>query len=202
MATLEHEQLIRGPRSRPREQHVFVSADGHRQRVLRLAGLVAGALALVWLVALALALAGSARLPGLPGPGAKQVAVAPDASAATARRTHSHSGGRTARPAASTLQRAEPQSAPAPATPARAAAPAPPPTLTRPTTVVSLTPAPPPAQTQTGAAPRQGWTRHGWTTSPGQTRRNPAPRGAGHPADTTGTTATGAAHADPHGKKG
>ena len=203
MATLEHEQLLPGARPRPREHHVFVSRDGRRQRVLRAAGLVAGALALVWLVALGLAMAGSTRLPGFPVPGAKRVAFARDASpaATTAPRRQSRAAVRTA---ASTPRRVEPQRSSVRANPGRTTAPA---TVTttavRPAPAapaapaVTVTAAAPPAQTP--ATPRQGWARRGSAAPPGQTRRNQPAAPAGHATDSTGTT-TSTTHGNGHGK--
>jgi len=50
------------------ELPIFVSADGARARRIRLAGFGLGALAFVWLAALAAGLLGVGRLPGLPLP--------------------------------------------------------------------------------------------------------------------------------------
>ena len=195
MATLEHEQLIRGGLSHPREHHVFVSAGGRRQQALRGTGLVAGALALVWLVALGLALAGSTRLPGLPVPVAKAVAV-PDASA-TASSAPRHSRAHTARAGASRPQPSAARPAAAAASPVRttaAAAAVPPATRAAPAAAVTSAA----AQAQTGAAPTQGWARRGWTAPPGRTKRSvPTPRGARRPTDTTTTSTT---HGNGHGK--
>lgn len=204
MATLEHEQLIPGGQSRPGEQHIFVSPYGRRQRALRLAGLLAGALALVWLVALGLAMVGSARLAGLPVPGAQRVAFARDASATAAvpaPRRHSPTGGHEARAASSTPGRVEPQSASARTNPARTTAPATTPPAVLPAPAASVTSATPPLEAATPS--RHGWARRGWTVPPGQTKRDqPAARGAGHSTDAAGTTTTSATRGDPHGKKG
>jgi hypothetical protein len=193
MATVEHEQPIpRGP-SRPLDHHVFVSAGGRRQSALRAAGFVAGALALVWLVALGLALAGSTRLPGLPVPGVKPAAV-PDVSAApTTALKHSRALARAARaPSVAPPHRELRRAAPSTRTraPARATQPAP--------TVAPVASTPPTIQTAT-ATPTQGWTRRGWTAPPGQTKRNePTPRATGRPTDST--TTTGTTHGNGHGK--
>jgi hypothetical protein len=193
MATVEHEQPIpRGP-SRPRDHHVFVSAGGRRQSALRAAGLVAGALALVWLVALGLALAGSTRIPGLPVPDAKP-ADARDGSAGStanaARRARAHVNPvRTATPRRHEPRRAEAAVTTAGVpTPARSSTP-----MTRVAPAVAPTLA-----IQTAATPTQGWLRRGWTDPPGQTKRSePTARGAGRRTD-AGTTST--THGNGHGK--
>jgi hypothetical protein len=194
MATLEHEQPIRPAPARPREHHVFVSAGRRRQGALRAAGLVAGALALVWLVALGLALAGTTRLPGLPVPDVKPVAT-PEASAASSPALgHSRPLALTARAPTATPRGQEPRRVAVPSRAARATAPA---TAVQPAPrvapVVATTPT-----TLTAATPTQGWSRRGWTTPPGKTKRNePTPRGTGRPTDagTAGTT-----HGNGHGK--
>jgi hypothetical protein len=190
MATLEHE-LTRGGQARPRDHHVFVSADGRRRRALRAAGLVAGALALTWLVALGLALAGSTRLPGLPVPDEKAVA-APHASAqltqtAAPLRSLVRAHVTPARPA--TARRLQPRRAAPPPRPARPVLAIPPATRAAPDTTSTSSPA---------ATPTQGWARRGWTAPPGRTRPiEPAPRGVGRSTD-AGTT--GATHGNGHGK--
>lgn len=195
MATLEHEQPIRRGPAPPREHHVFVSVDGRRQRALRTAGLVAGGLALVWLMALGLALAGSTRLPGLPVPDvkpldARDVSSGSTPTSAPASRARAHvAPARTVTP-----RRHEPRRAAASASPGRATAPAraiPPATRVAP--VAATTPT-----TGTVSTPTQGWAQRGWTAPPGQTRRNePTARGTGRPTDagTAGTT-----HGNGHGK--
>jgi hypothetical protein len=193
MATLEHE-LTRGGQARPREQHVFVSTGGRRQRALRAAGVVAGALALVWLVALGLALAGSTRLPGLPVPDAKPVAASYASAALTTALEHSRPLARATRPPTATPRLDELRRAAAPTGTARATAPA-----------RAVQPAPrgaPVAATtstiQIAATPTQGWVRRGWTAPPGQTKRNePTLRGTGRSTD-SGTTST--THGNGHGK--
>jgi hypothetical protein len=194
MATLEHEQPIRPAPARPREHHVFVSAGGRRQGALRAAGLVAGALALVWLVALGLALAGSTRLPGLPVPDVKPVAGPDSSAASTPALGHSRPLARAARAPTATPRRHEPRRA---ATPTRA------PRATASVRAVESAPRVAPVSattptTLTAATPAQGWSRRGWTTPPGKTKRTePTPRGAGRPNDagTAGTT-----HGNGHGK--
>jgi hypothetical protein len=191
MATLEHE-LTSGRQKRPGDHHVFVSGGGRRRRALRAAGLVAGALALVWLVALGLALAGSTRLPGLPVPDEKPVAArhASPASTRTAAPARSLAGAHVtpARPAAAP-PRLEPQRAAPSPSPARPVPAIPPVTRAAPVTPSTASPA---------VTPRQGWARRGSTAPPGQTRRSePTPRGTGRPPD-AGTTST--THGNGHGK--
>jgi len=192
MATLEHEQPIGGKPSRPLEHHVFVSLGGRRQSALRAGGLVAGALALVWLVALGLALAGSTRLPGLPVREAKPVGARDVSAASSATAARRALAGptpvRAAMPRSHELRRA---TAPADVAPAKAARSIPPATGVVP--AASTTPA-----AGTAATPTQGWSRRGWTVPPGQTKRSErTPRGTGRPTD-TGTTST--THGNGHGK--
>ena len=190
MATLEHEQPIRRAPARPREHHVFVSAGGRRQRALRAAGLVAGTLALVWLVALGLALAGSTRLPGLPVPDGKPVAALKAPAGSIKALGHFRPFARATRALTATPRQHEPRRAAAPAratAPARAIQPSP-----------RVAPASTTPTTRIAATPTQGWVRRGWTAPPGQTKRNePMPRGTGRPTDagTAGTT-----HGNGHGK--
>jgi hypothetical protein len=194
MATLEHEQRIRCEPPRPREHHVFVSVDGRRQRALRTAGLVAGGLALVWLVALGLALAGSTRLPGLPVPDGKPVPARDVSAGSSTALEHSRpiaqaTRAPTAMPLRHELPRAASPTSTARATaPARAIEPVPrvaPVAVTMPTT-------------QTASTPTQGSVRRGWTAPPGQTKRDePTPRGTGRPTDAGLTSTT---HGNGHGK--
>jgi hypothetical protein len=194
MATLEHELIRRGP-ERPREHHVFVSAGGRRRRALRAAGLVAGGLALVWLVALGLALAGSTRLPGLPVPEAKPAAAGAASAASTAAPAPAPGGAHVVPARPMTSRRLEPRPA------ARSLSQTQPvrttPSVTRAAPVTPATSATSPAPT--AATPTQGWSRHGWTAPPGQTKRGePTPRGTGHPTDSTTTIST--THGNGHGK--
>jgi hypothetical protein len=199
MATLEHEQLIRGGRARSPEAHVFVSLGGRRQRVLRGAGVVAGTLALVWLVALGLTMAGSTRLTDLPV-GVKRVATRDALAAATSAPKHSQvrvqaprvtivtpllgkppRGGAASSPVGSTA------SAPAISFPTPAAPSAAPPASVTPTT-----------PQVTAATPTRGWARRGLTTPPGQTKRNePTPRALDRSTDAKTTSTT---HGNGHGK--
>jgi hypothetical protein len=85
MATLEHEELLPGGREQARDRHVFVSRGERRQRLLGAAGVVAGGLALVWLLALGVAVAGgSTQLPGLPAPTTGHATVKASALGSTA----------------------------------------------------------------------------------------------------------------------
>ena len=182
MATLEHDAL-HGQRARPHERHVFASHDGRRQRFLRVAGIVAGALALAWLAALALALVGDSSLPVLPAPAAMRDAPA---RAASAPPRHSHAIRRAAstpRPLQAGPARVHPASA---ARAARTAAPAPP------TPAAPVTPA---APAQTAVTPQRGWARRGRTAPPGQAKRNdPIPRGRSHSTHATAATTHGNGH--------
>jgi len=195
MATLEHEQLIRGGRARSPEAHVFVSPGGRRQRVLRGAGVVAGALALVWLVALGLAMAGSTRLPDLPL-GVKRVATRDALAAATSAPKHSQVRVQAARATTVTPRLGKPRRGGAASSPVRSTASAPAissPTPTAPSaSVTSTTPQ------VTAATPTRGWARRGLTTPLGQTKRNePTPRGLDRSTDGTTTSTT---HGNGHGK--
>jgi hypothetical protein len=199
MATLEDEHLFRAARARPREQHVFVSRGGRRQRLLRAGGLGAGALALAWLTALGLAMAGSTRLPGLPAPAAADATPARPASD-TASASRSHTGVVSRRPSSAVASRpVQTRPSRGAAVEADATAPtAPTPVLpaSRPAPAASFAPAAPPAQAR--VTPQQGWARNGWTAPPGQTKRNePIPRGRGHSVGATATTTT---HGNGHGK--
>jgi hypothetical protein len=195
MATVEHEQPIRRGPARPREHHVFVSASGHRQSAVRAAGLVAGALALVWLVALGLALAGNRRLPGLPVTDPKPVAArgASGASTPTPASRHSRRLAQATRTRTETPQSHESRRAAAPTSTAPAKAP-----------IAGIPPAPRGAPvgvttptTLTAASPTHGWARRGWTAPPGTTKINdPTPRGTG-PSTNAGTTST--THGNGHG---
>ena len=189
MATLEHEQLL-PRRAGVAHEHVFVSHDGRRQRILRAAGVVAGGLALVWLAALGLSLAGSTRLPGLSLQAAKHSvparapaqAVAPAPPAAHARAL---ALAPTPRPAP-TLRHVAPRRAAVHVAPT-AAAPARVPPAGHRVRTATVTPA------HAATAPQRGWARRGWTAPPGQTRRtDPGSRGSGRPsgAAVTGTTTT------------
>jgi hypothetical protein len=200
MATLEHEQLLPGARAGVADEHVFVSHDGRRQRIVRAASLVAGGLALVWLAALGLALAGSTRLPGLPLPAAKESVPAPApaqvvAPVPSAPRARAHAPAPT-RPAPVVRPIVE-----RPATvhlaPRMASAPAPAAPAVHRSRAAAVTPAPPPAPAAT--APQRGWERRGWTAPPGQTRRtDPASRGSGHSSD-AGASGTTTTHGNGHG---
>jgi hypothetical protein len=195
MATLEHE-LTRGGQARPREHHVFVSAGGRRRRALRAAGVVAGALALVWLVALGLALAGSARLPGLPAPDAKPLAArdATAASTATAAPARPHAGAHLGSARPGTPRRLEQRRAAPFLSPARPVRSIPPVRRATPVSpATSTTTQAPAAATQT-----QGWSQRGWTNPPGQTKRSePKPRGSGPSTD---LATPGATRGNGHGK--
>src|SRR5919197_3459244 len=186
MATLEHDAL-RGERARPHERHVFVSHDGRRQRVLRVAGIVAGALALAWLAALALALVGDSSLPVLPAPATMRDA---QERAASAPPRHSHATRQavsTPRPLQQGPAKVHPASAvPVPASAARTAASAPP------TPTAPVTPA---APAQTPVTPQRGWVRSGWTAPPGQVKRNDRiRRGRSHSTHATAATTHGNGH--------
>ena len=192
MATLEHEQIC-GGRERLPEAHVFVSPGGRRQRVLRSAGVVAGALALVWLVALGLAMAGSTRLPDLPLLEGKRVAARDTLAAATSAPKHSQIRVRAARATAVTPRHGKQRHGGAASSPVESTAPA--------TAISYPTPAAPSASVtsttpQVTASPlTRGWARRGLTTPPGQTKRNePTPRALDRSTDTSTT------HDNAHGK--
>jgi hypothetical protein len=63
---------------------VFVSADGRRQRMLRVLGRVAAGLTVLWLVALLAGAIGLGRLPGVPLPEAGQTPADEDGTASPA----------------------------------------------------------------------------------------------------------------------
>jgi hypothetical protein len=196
MATLEHEQLIRGGRARSPEAHVFVYHGGRRQRVLRGAGIVAGALALVWLVALGLAMAGSTRLPGLPLLGGKRVAARHALALATSAPKHSQVRVQATRARTVTPRLGKPRRGGAASSPVGSTASAP--------AISSPTPAAPSASVTsttpqvTAATPTRGWARRGLTTPLGQTKRNePTPRGLDRSTDAKTTSTT---HGNGHGK--
>jgi hypothetical protein len=198
MATLEHEQLIRGGRARSPEAHVFVSHGGRRQRVLPGAGVVAGALALVWLVALGLAMAGSTRLPDLPLLGGKRVAARDALAVPTSAPKHSQVRVQATRATTVTPRLGKPRRGGAASSPvgSTASAPAISPTPAAPSAApsASVTTTPP----VLAATPTRGWARRGLTTPPGQTNRNePTPRGLDRSTDGTTTSTT---HGNGHGK--
>jgi hypothetical protein len=180
MATLEHEQIC-GGRERLPEAHVFVSPGGRRQRVLRSAGVVAGALALVWLVALGLAMAGSTRLPDLPLLEGKRVAARDALAAATSTPKHSQIRVRAARATTVTPRHRKPRHGGAASSPVES---------TTPATAISY-----PTPQVTASPLTRGWARRGLTTPPGQTKRNePTPRALDRSTDTSTT------HDNAHGK--
>jgi hypothetical protein len=190
MATLEHEQLLGGRAASVGDAHVFAAATGRRAWMLRLAGVVAGVLALGWLAALGLALLGALAFPGAL-PGAKAGGSAPDSVPSDPLRVV---------PAQQ-----------APGSPAAAfprgeglARPVAPTTLSdartavtrvvstrRPVTPLATTAPAVPAPVEAPAAPRQSSGRRGRTAPPGQTRRDqPRPRRAFGSGDTPAVTST------------
>jgi hypothetical protein len=195
MATLEHEQLTCGGRAGSPEAHVFVSLGGRRQRVIRGAGVVAGGLALVWLVALGLAMAGSSRLPDLPL-GVKRVAAHDALALATSAPKHSQVRVQATRARTVTPRLGKPRRGGAASSPVGSTASAP--------AISSPTPAAPSASVTsttpqvTAATPTRGWARRGLTTPLGQTKRNePTPRSLDRSTDGTTTSTT---HGNGHGK--
>ncbi|HYX88065.1 MAG TPA: hypothetical protein VE753_01720 [Gaiellaceae bacterium] len=188
MTTLEHDQL-RGALESARDRHVFVSEDGRRQRMLRAAGIVAGGVALAWLLALGLAMAGSTRLPGLTVPAVREGAPTP-ARAATATPPAALSSlgalSRTPRPAPSTRR------------PAAHAAPKTTPAPLKLSPVLHRAPATRPAsRARAAVTPPRGWARHGWTSPSGQAKQAGRPgRGRGHAfGAAVATTTHGNGHA-------
>ncbi len=190
MATLEHEQLLGGRAASAGDTHVFAAATGRRARVLLLAGVVAGVLALGWLAALGLALLGARGFPGAL-PGAK--ADAPDSVPSHPFRVVPARSGQRAPgfPAASSPGNGLTQpAARTTRTDARAVAasvvsfrrPAAPPAATAPAV---------PAPVEAPAARQRGWGRGGRTMPPGQTRRDqPPPHGGVRSGNTPAVTRT------------
>jgi hypothetical protein len=184
MATFEQEQPFVGrPLARPDDPHVFVSATGHRARLVRAVGIGAGVAALAWLTALGFALLGVGSLPGLV-PGAKATRHGPTA----VRTTHVVPAAprlqvtRSAVWAPSSRSATRERHGAAPVT-ARAPASAPP----------------------TTTAPTQGWAKHGWTAPPGQVQHAPTTppgNGNGHGRDTApGQSATPPGRSGSHAAK-
>jgi hypothetical protein len=155
------------------DEPVFVARDGRRARRLRIAGIVAGVLAIVWVVGLGVGMVGFGSLPGVAlvkGAGARHhsaplQAAVPDASRHASRvlaadvevvRQHVNETATAHRAAAVVGKRraAARRAARAPAaTPPAAAAPAP------------VNP----------AAPTRGWSRKGYSAPRGQVRKAAPP---------------------------
>ena len=208
MATLEHEHTLVGPAAaRPADPHVFVSATGRRARLLRTVGIGAGVAALAWLAALAFALLGVGRLPGLI-PGTKT--LRPDPAAVRTPRAHAAvASPQREMPAAAQALRARRAMATTP--PARTALATPPArtavaTTPRATGRVPTKAAAAPATVLVtpmapATAPTKGWAKRGWTTPPGQvTPARQTPRGNGNgrdgaPGQSTTPPSASASHA-------
>ncbi len=197
MASIEQERTIRTLRARPpSERPVFAAEGGRRRRLLRLAGLGAAVVALVWLGVLAIAMLGFGRLPSVPFPhgvrgGGQEEAKASRPQPADRRARTSMSRA----PAAAAARR--------PTLRLRGTPSRPRPALPTPSSQLPAAPALPAAVTspaQTPPSPRQGWAQRGWTAPPGLAKRD-APVPPGQARRTTTTPTTPAAGSVPPGQQ-